>query len=108
LEHTVDKAGIVAAAIGFSVFRFLPPDLTAMFLGGAVAGACCAIVPLLVSRLKGTQLAAHSILVCVIAGMIGGVVLAIPAALVMSLVAYFRKPPEPEQAAGTFDSQNRR
>lgn len=89
----MDKTGIIAAAIGFAVFKFLPPAVTAMFLGGAAAGAACGLVPLFISRFKRTKLAAQSIIACMIAGMIGGVILAIPAAVVLSLVAYFRTPP---------------
>jgi hypothetical protein len=89
----MDKTSIIAAAIGFAIFKFLPPDMTAMLFGGAVAGAACGIVPLLISKHRNTELGVQSILVCVIAGMVGGVVIAIPAAIVMSLIAYSRKPP---------------
>jgi hypothetical protein len=58
-----------------------------MIIGGFVAGSLCGLVPFFMGRRKGQQdLATIALLVCAFCGMILGILLALPAAIVFTIV----------------------
>jgi MFS family permease len=64
-----------------------------IFLGGFVVGALCGLLPLLVGLKKQRRgLALAGWISCVVAGLILGLLLAIPVALVFTVVILFLKP----------------
>lgn len=63
----------------------------AMMIGGFVAGSLCGLVPFFVGKRKGqTNLAVIALLVCAFCGMILGILLALPAAVVFTVIIVIR------------------
>ncbi|HME57934.1 MAG TPA: zinc ribbon domain-containing protein [Terracidiphilus sp.] len=61
--------------------------LGAMIIGGLVAGFLCGLVPFFVGKNKGQQdLGTVALLVCAACGMVLGILLALPAAIVFTIV----------------------
>jgi len=61
--------------------------LGAMIIGGLVAGLLCGLVPFFVGKNKGQQdLGTVALLVCAVCGMILGILLAVPVAIVFTVV----------------------
>lgn len=67
------------------------------FIGGAIAGALCGLAPLLVGNSRGQQqLGLIGFISCVVAGLLLGLLLAVPVALVFTIVILTKKPQIPQ------------
>ena len=57
------------------------------FIGGALAGLACGVLPLVIGRIKGkTILAVLALFLCVASGLVLGIILALPVAIAFSVV----------------------
>ena len=107
-EPTEKKQGFWARFFGalvavgvFLAFRFLlPSEIAVMVAGGVFAGLLAGLIPYFVGRKRNPALAAGALVVSAIIGGIGGIILALPAAIVMALLLRFavKTPAEQNQA----------
>lgn len=82
--------------LGTVAFRALPGDLGVRMTFGAIAGLLLGLVPYFLGRKRNAALARASIWICTGCGALGGMIIAAPAALVLSLVLWFGfRPPQP-------------
>jgi hypothetical protein len=84
-------ASVIGCAVAAILVRGFGPRALAMMLGGAAAGGLCGLLPYFVGRKRDARLAALAVWVCVGSGILFGVFLAIPVALLFTLVLA-RKP----------------
>ncbi len=88
--------GVLFVALGFAAgylgLRALPIEVRMRMYTGAAVGVLVALIPFFVARKRGQQkLAAISLIVGLVCGVAGGALLAVPAAIVLTIIAV-RKP----------------
>jgi len=65
-----------------------------VFAGGLVVGMLCGLGPLLTGRKRGREaLGIGGFIACAISGLVLGLLLAIPVALIFTMIIFFSKPP---------------
>jgi hypothetical protein len=84
-------ATVIGCAVAAILARGFGPRTLAMILGGAAAGGLCGLLPYFVGRKRDARLAAFAVWICVGLGILFGIFLAIPVALLFTLVLA-RKP----------------
>jgi hypothetical protein len=84
-------ATVIGCAVAAILVRGFGPRALAMILGGAAAGGLCGLLPYFVGRNRDARLAAFAVWICVGLGILFGVFLAIPVALLFTLMLA-RKP----------------
>jgi hypothetical protein len=78
---------IVVMVASYVAVQFLP-TLVAIRLGaGMLAGLLIGLIPFFIFRNRDKKWASNALLVCMVSGLICGVVLAIPAAIIISIIA---------------------
>jgi hypothetical protein len=80
---------ILSIACGVAAFvgvRLLPWDLTVRFAAGALVGCLLGLVPYFSFREGDRAFAKQSVVYCALGGLVGGVVLGIPTAIVVWLI----------------------
>jgi hypothetical protein len=80
----------IPAILGFTAAWALGLSSSVMILVGGLVGLVCGLLPYFISRGNRTEFAKTSLWVCGVAGMIGGALLAVPTAVVMAIVGYFK------------------
>ena len=86
---------VLAWAIGYGTITLWSKDdplLVAQLAGGAVAGAVCGLVPFFIARARRHPRRPLYVWICVGAGAIGGIVMAIPTCLGLSLYLLLKRP----------------
>ncbi len=80
--------GIIGLLIGGAIgaAQSLSIQTIARFVGGGVAGALCGLVPYYIGRKKDPKLARIALWSCAGAGLILGIILALPTAIVFAIV----------------------
>lgn len=81
----------VAGILAFAAARALGVHSVAMLAGGLV-GLACGVLPYWKSRHKNPPFARTSLGVCVASGIVGGALLAVPTALVMTIIGLLKEP----------------
>jgi hypothetical protein len=84
-------AGIVGAIIGYAAVKLLPHDLGIKIFAGGATGLLVGLIPFLIGRKKHPRLARISLGCCLVAGMILGLLLALPVAVVFACIILARK-----------------
>ena len=91
--------GVVGAIIGFVAvkyaFKVMSGELIARFVGGGIAGALCGLIPFFVGRKRGNKLGTVGLCVCIPVGMFFGIILALPTAIVFTIIIVSQKPGAP-------------
>lgn len=65
-------------------------------ISGAIMGAICGLIPLLLGRKKGhNNIGTIGFISCIVSGAILGILLALPVAIVFMIVILVKKTPEP-------------
>ena len=80
----------IGAVLGFAAARALGGSTSIMILVGGLVGLLCGLLPYFIARGNRIEFAQTSLWVCGVAGMIGGALLAVPTAVVMAIVGYFK------------------
>lgn len=101
-------ASVVAAVTGFAVVKLLPVTLTIRLSAGALAGCLVGLVPFFIAKKRGDlKLARLSLGICALCGLLLGLVLAIPASVILVLVVLSKKPvPEAVEADSENDARS--
>lgn len=86
-------ATVLGVAIGVIGFRALgpEPELTARLIGGGIAGLLVGLVPYVMGRRSDATLAKVALGVTVVAGVLSGLLLAIPSAGIFAAVIFQRR-----------------
>ncbi|HVM62212.1 MAG TPA: hypothetical protein VMV72_15225 [Verrucomicrobiae bacterium] len=64
--------------------------------GGLVVGTLCGLIPFFVGRKKGqSTLGIAGLIVCMLSGLVLGVILALPASIIFTIVIVFASPKAP-------------
>lgn len=71
----------VGAALGAAAMQILPRDVAARLLGGTLAGLLVGLLPAYVARRKGSKGGTTAVWCCGLAGLLLGLVLAVPVSL---------------------------
>ena len=77
---------LIGGAIGTAAAQSLSIQTIARFVGGGVAGALCGLLPYYIGRKKDPKLARIALWSCAGAGLILGIILALPTAIVFAIV----------------------
>ena len=86
---------VAANTLTTSLMSGLPATLRVMIYAGLAAGLIAGLIPFFVARNRGQKkLAVLSLLVCTVCGGAFGLLLALPAAILLTVAAVLRKPPE--------------
>ena len=86
-------AGFAAAAVGFIAARALPPELAIRIIAGGVAGCVVGLIPFFLARKRSEMtLAKIALGVCIVSGLVLGLVLAVPICIVFVIVILTKKP----------------
>ena len=88
--------GVVGAAVANGLGAALGPTFVVKVMGGAAAGGICGLIPYFASRRKDRAFARKSVWICVGSGMILGVILALPVAVVTAIIGS-RRTPQPAE-----------
>jgi ABC-type phosphate transport system permease subunit len=90
----VIAAQIVGAVIGYVVVRALPFEMTLHLLGGAVAGTLIGLIPFFIAKKRDRKkLGQIALISCTVSGLALGLLLALPVAVIFSLVIHYDKNP---------------
>ena len=74
--------------------KYLSPQTSAGILGGALAGLVVGLMPYFIAKHKGhPRLGRIALRSCIISGLVLGILLALPVAIVFSIVAAVSKTP---------------
>lgn len=84
--------GGLAAAFGFAATKMLPPQLSIKIFAGGIAGLLCGLLPYLCGRKKNPKLAKASLTWCCLAGCAFGALLALPLAIIFTIVILVKEP----------------
>jgi len=83
----VGVGGVIGAGIGFAVAQRMSPKRLGLFLGGGTAGLVCGLVPYFIGKKKNNRkLGKIALWSCIAAGLILGILLALPVAVIFSIV----------------------
>ena len=74
------------AAIGRAVLEGTSPRTLNFIIGGAIAGLLCGLIPYFIGKKKNKKLSQIAIWSCVASGIILGALLALPVAIIFSIV----------------------
>lgn len=86
---------VVCAVAGYIMVKVLPLELTMRFLGGAVAGCLVGLIPFYIARKRGEQAFSKiSMGICILCGLILGLLLALPASIILVVIIFLRQPKE--------------
>jgi hypothetical protein len=77
---------VVMVAI-YAAVQLLPPVVAIRFGAGIVAGLLIGLIPFFIFRNRDKKWASNALLACMVSGLICGVVLAIPVAIIISIIA---------------------
>lgn len=83
--------GVAIGVVGWRVLTGGDAETSARALGGALAGAACGSIPYLVGRRTDRTLAIGALAVCVVSGVVAGLVLAAPIAAIGAVVLHQRR-----------------
>jgi hypothetical protein len=85
-------ASIIGALIGFFAVKMLPPRRVGMLFGAGVVGVLCGLIPYFTGRHKNPKLAKIGLYSTVVAGLILGIVLALPVAIIFTIIIAVTEP----------------
>jgi len=74
--------GVLGAMIGYTAVKLLPHDLGLRIFGGGAAGLLIGLIPFLIGKRLCPRLARAALWSCLGAGMILGLILAVPVGIV--------------------------
>ena len=78
---------VVSAVVTFTLIQRLPPRIIGMYMGAAAAGLLCGLVPYFIARKKNNKkLGIIALWSCIAAGLLLGILLAVPVAVILSIV----------------------
>ena len=97
IGHRV-SAGIGACVVAL-VVKALPGELLWGAIGGCIAGLLCGLVPYFLGKRRRTVLGVVGLWACMGLGAIGGALLAIPGAILFTVIILVRVPRERDCAA---------
>jgi hypothetical protein len=83
---------VLAGALGFAATKMLPPNLTIKIFAGGIAGLLCGLIPYFTGRRKNPKLAKASLIWCCVAGCAFGALLALPVAIIFTIVILVKQP----------------
>ena len=83
---------VLAGVTGFAATKMLPGKLVIQIFAGGIAGLLCALLPYLVGRRKNPKLAKASLTWCCLAGCAFGALLALPLAIIFTIVILVKEP----------------
>jgi hypothetical protein len=83
--------GVIGGIIGYTAVKLLPHDVgIRIFVGGAI-GLLIGLIPFFIGKNRHPRLARISLLSCLVAGMILGLLLAVPVAVVFACIILAKK-----------------
>lgn len=89
------SASLISALVGYAVFKAIPVDVTMGLFMGALAGGLVGLIPFLIAKKRGLcKLATVAIWTCLGCGLVLGLLLAVPACIVFSVIALVKKQPQ--------------
>lgn len=83
--------GIIGGIIGYTAVRLLPHDVGIRIFAGGAAGLLVGLMPFFIGEKRHPRLARISLWSCLIAGMILGLLLAVPVAVVFACIILAKK-----------------
>ena len=84
-------SGLIGAVIGYTAVKLLPHDLGVRILAGAATGLLVGLIPFFIGRRRHLLLARLSLALCVVAGAVLGLLLALPVAAVLACIILAKK-----------------
>jgi hypothetical protein len=89
-------ASVIGFALGFVIMRSLPLETSVKIIAGSIAGLVVCLLPYVLARSRNrTTFAQRTLVAGAIVGAIGGVLLAGPLAVLLSLVVVLKGAPAP-------------
>ncbi len=85
-------AGILGAALANGLGAALGPDFVLRLFFGGLAGAACGLLPYFVGRSRDIAFARKAVWISVGCGIVLGLILAMPVAIVLAVMASRRAP----------------
>ena len=83
--------GVIGGIIGYTAVKLLPHDVGIHIFAGAAAGLLVGLIPFFIGKKRHPRLARISLWSCLIAGMILGLLLAVPVAVVFACIILAKK-----------------
>ena len=83
--------GVVGGIIGYTTVKLLPHDVAIRIFAGGAAGLLVGLIPFFIGRRRHPCLARTSLWLCLAAGLILGLLLALPVAVVFACIILAKK-----------------
>lgn len=83
--------GIIGGIIGCTAVKLLPHDVGIRIFAGGAAGLLVGLIPFFIGKKRHPRLAQISLRSCLVAGMIPGLLLAVPVAVVFACTILAKK-----------------
>jgi len=81
-------ASVVAMLAGYAAVEYVGVNRSSQFIGAGIAGALCGLLPFFIHRKKIPNYAKGSMAGCVVAGLVLGILLALPVAAILTGIGY--------------------
>ena len=89
------SASLISALVGYAVVKAVPFDVTMGLFMGSLAGGLVGLIPFLIAKKRGLPtLATVAIWTCIGCGLVLGLLLAVPACIVLTVIALVKKQPQ--------------
>ena len=82
--------GLLSATVGYGLSAVLGAEFVIKVFAGGAVGVLCSLIPYYLGRANDPVFAKRAVWVCLGAGMIGGMILAIPAAIALAVITRLR------------------
>jgi hypothetical protein len=83
---------ILGGVLGYAAMSLVSPQMKTLIFFGGVAGLICGLIPFFCGRNRNPKLAKTSLACCCIAGCAFGALLALPVAIIFTIVTFVKEP----------------